>query len=474
MTISVHDSLSGKTVPFEPLNAPQVRLYVCGLTPYDHVHIGHARTYVAFDVIRRWLEYRGYRVKHVQNVTDVDDKIIARAAEVGEQPGELAARFDEEGRQAMRRLGIQDPHVMPKVSEHVQEIRELIAKLVERGAAYEAQGNVYFAVKSFPDYGRLSKVNVEEMLEGVRKEVAEGKRDALDFALWKKAKPGEPFWGSPWGPGRPGWHIECSAMAIEHLGRGMDIHGGGMDLKFPHHENEIAQSEAATGVRFVKHWMHTGFLTVNGEKMSKSLGNFITLTDALSKWRPEALRLFFVGTHYRSRIDFSEASVAQAGANVEYVWNTLASLEHAVRVAAAAEGTSRNPAGESMRQALADRRAAFETAMDDDLNTPVALAELLALCNAANRYLKEEAKPNAALVQETTATLRQLAGILGILPQAGGADDLAPRLVELLLELRSEARKRKDFATSDRIRDGLKAAGVVVEDTPTGAKWRRA
>lgn len=474
MPLRIHSTLTDKTEAFEPLNPPLVKMYVCGLTVYDNVHIGHARTYVAFDVIRRWLEYRGYRVKHVMNVTDVDDKIIARAQEVGKNPGDLAEFYDDEARRDLRRLHILEPHVVPKVSEHIQEIRELITKLVERGAGYVGAGNVYFSVKAFPDYGRLSRVNTDEMLEGVRKDVAEGKRDPLDFALWKKAKPGEPVWGSSWGPGRPGWHIECSAMSLEHLGRSMDIHGGGMDLKFPHHENEIAQSEAATGVKpFVRHWMHTGFLTVRGEKMSKSLGNFVTLRDALGKWKPQALRLFYVSTHYRSRIDFSEGAIEQAQANLETLWNTLASVEHAIKTAKEG-GTSVTPKADALRGAIAQRREAFEIAMDDDFNTPEALASMLQICNAVNAYLQQEKLVNVPLLQEAGATLRQLAGVFAVLTAESGEDDLTPRLVELLLELRAEARKRKDFATSDRIRDGLKAAGVVVEDTPTGQKWRRA
>ncbi|MHB8603980.1 MAG: cysteine--tRNA ligase [Thermoplasmatota archaeon] len=475
--VFITNTLTGKKERFEPLHAPDVKLYVCGLTVYDYVHIGHARTYVAWDVIRRYLERRGFRVTHVQNVTDVDDKIIARAKENGEDPIALARRFTDEADKDLDALAIRRAHHYPRVSDNIEGILAMTKTLIDNGHAYvgrDEHGNsVYFSVASDPDYGKLSHLNRDQMLEGVRKDVTEGKRDAADFALWKAAKPGEVSWPSPWGPGRPGWHIECSVMSTSLLGASFDIHGGGMDLTFPHHENEIAQSESATGVTpFVRYWVHTGFLTVEGEKMSKSLGNFITLRAALAEWQPEVLRLWFAGTHYRSAIDYSETGLAQAAKNVERIANALGNIEHAMK-AAPEPNAKTTGATAAMMAAISKRRHEFDAAMDDDFNTPLGLAALLGLVSDVNVYLAAAPdRPGLLAAHEALVGLGDVLGVIAKPASTAAAGDVAP-LLDLLLEARQAARAKKDFATSDRIRDRLAELGYVIEDAAGGPKWRR-
>jgi cysteinyl-tRNA synthetase len=467
------NTLTGKKEAFTPLHAPQVRMYVCGLTPYEEAHIGHARAYVAYDVMRRYLEHRGFQVKHVQNVTDVDDRIIAKAHERKMEPLKYAAEIHEKSVLAFDKLRIRRAHAYPKVSEHIPGIVEMTQTLIRKGHAYAAQDehgtSVYYSVESDPDYGKLSHLNREELLQGVRKDVAEGKRNAADFALWKASKPNESIaWDSPWGRGRPGWHIECSVMAKALLGETIDIHGGGWDLIFPHHENELAQSESANGQPFVRYWLHAGFLTVEGVKMSKSLGNFTTVNAALAEWKPEAVRLWFAGTHYRSPIDYSLAALGQADKSVERFTNMLANAKHALATAARKDA---NDADRKLLAQMAERVKAFEAAMDDDLNTPVALSVLFEMVGDVNRHL---ADPHAATLKSALDTFHQVAGIFDVLPDEAPveANDAAP-LLDLLMEVRQMARARKDFAASDRIRDRLLELGYVIEDAAGGARWRR-
>jgi cysteinyl-tRNA synthetase len=467
------NTLTGNKEEFRPLEGKKVRMYVCGLTPYDEAHIGHARAYVAYDVMRRWLERKGYDVTHIQNITDVDDKILARAHQLGEEPLALARRVHAGAEEAFARLRIRRPHQYPKVSESIGGIVEMTETLIRKGHAYVGQDehgrSVYFSVESDPDYGKLSRLNREELLQGVRKQVAEGKRHPADFALWKAAKPGEIAWDSPWGKGRPGWHIECSVMAKALLGETLDIHGGGWDLIFPHHENELAQSESANGRPFVRYWLHVGFLTVEGEKMSKSLGNFTTLDAALAEWPAEALRLWFAGTHYRSPIDYSLASLQQAAKNVERFGNMLANARHALRQPSRKE---EKPADAEFLALLDKRARDFEAAMDDDLNTPQALAVLFDVTGDVNKYL---ADPHAPTLEKGLARFQEMAAVFDVLPDEkaeAGVADVGP-LLDLLLELRQAARKRKDFAESDRIRDRLAELGYVIEDAANGPRWRK-
>lgn len=465
----VTNTLTGKKEPFEPLHAPQVGMYVCGLTPYEEAHIGHARAYVAYDVMRRYLEAKGHEVRHIQNITDVDDRIIARANDKGLAPLVYAQQVHDKSVEAFGRLRILPPHAYPKVSEHIGGIIEMSQTLIAKGHAYVGEDehgqSVYFSVESDEDYGKLSHLNREEMLEGVRKGVAGGKKNPADFALWKATKPGETVsWESPWGAGRPGWHIECSVMAKALLGESIDVHGGGWDLIFPHHENELAQSESANGKPFVKYWLHVGFLTVEGVKMSKSLGNFTTVNDALETWPPEALRLWFAGTHYRSPIDYSEAALAQALKNVERFGNMLNNARHAKT----REAT--NEADAAFEKLIEERAAAFGAAMDDDLNTPKALAVLFDLSSDINKYAGDA---HAATLQKALDTFARLESVFDIMPEARESGDESGPLLDLLLEVRQMARKRKDFEASDRIRDRLSELGFVIEDAAEGPRWRR-
>ena len=484
------NTLTGKKEEFRPLEGRKVGMYVCGLTPYEEAHIGHARAYVSYDVMRRWMERRGFEVRHIQNITDVDDRILAKAHQGGEDPLAYAQRIHDVSRDAFRKLRIRDAHAYPKVSEHIPGIVRMTEGLIAKGHAYVGQAepagpatsggraagqdehgrSVYFSVESDPDYGKLSHLNRDELLQGVRKDVAEGKRHPADFALWKATKPNEGVsWDSPWGRGRPGWHIECSVMAKELLGETVDVHGGGWDLIFPHHENELAQSESANGQPFVRYWLHVGFLTVEGVKMSKSLGNFTTLNAALQEWPAEAMRLWFAGTHYRSPIDYSLAALGQAAKNVGRFQNMLVNARHALATGARAE---QKPSDEVFLMGLENRLRAFEAAMDDDLNTPEALAVLFEMSSDVNRYLSD---PHKATLERALETFHHAAGVFDVLPdEKAEAADAAP-LLDLLLEVREMARARKDFAASDRIRDRLAELGYVIEDAGKGKgpRWRR-
>lgn len=460
MALSIYNTLSKVKEPFKPLEGNSVRMYVCGMTVYDFCHIGHARVMVAFDVVTRWLRHRGYDVIYVRNITDIDDKIIKRANENGE-PFEalvermIAAMHEDEGR-----LNVLRPDIEPRATGHIAGMHQMIQTLIDKGYAYApGNGDVYYRVTKFETYGKLSRRKIDELKIGARIEVDEVKEDPLDFVLWKAAKPGEPSWESPWGKGRPGWHIECSVMSTCCLGDTFDIHGGGPDLVFPHHENEIAQSEAATGKQYANAWMHAGAVRVDGEKMSKSLGNFFTIREVLEKYHPEVVRYLLVSSHYRSPINYSEESLREAKGALERFYNGLKGLPSAE----AAGG-----------ETFVDR---FAAAMDDDFNSPEACAVLFEMIREINRLRESDVQAAAGLA----AQLKALAGLLGVLQmepdaflKAGAEGKVDAAEVEALIAARLQARADKNWAESDRIRDQITALGVVLEDGKGGTTWRLA
>ncbi len=494
MTIRVYNTLTRTKEEFVPRDPGIVSMYVCGPTVYNHIHIGNARTFLTFDVIRKYLTFAGYEVRFVQNVTDVDDKIIARAAEEGREPGEIAADYTLAFRQAMDELGVERPTVSPKATETIPGMISMTERLIERGHAYVVDGDVYFAVRSFPEYGKLSGRNIDDLESGARVDVDERKQDPLDFALWKSAKPGEPRWPSPWGDGRPGWHLECSVMAEQQLGVTFDIHGGASDLIFPHHENEIAQSEAASGEPFVRYWLHGGLLQVNAEKMSKSLGNFMLLKDVLEQYSAPVIRLLMLQTHYRSPLDFSPDRLEEASRSYERLLTPLRNLDWAKRNRADRSFTEATPSAvEALEQGAQIARASFAEAMDDDFNTAGALAALFDLVRLVNGFLERYGiGDNARYVGRldvAATTLRDLLGVLGV--RTAGADsqseypvdvlplarDLAGYMgsdtgaaVDALLTARVVARTERNWAAADAVRDGLAQLGFTVEDTPSGAR----
>jgi cysteinyl-tRNA synthetase len=456
--IRISNTMTRTKEDFVPLAAGEVRMYVCGVTVYDYSHIGHARSAMVFDVIRRYLAFKGYRVTFVKNYTDVDDRIIKRANESGVTAREFAERFIAAEREDMASLGVLPADVDPKATDHVPEMIELIARLVASGHAYPVEGDVYFEIRRFPPYGRLSGKNLDELLAGARVEVDERKRDPRDFVLWKSSKPGEPAWDSPWGRGRPGWHIECSAMAMRYLGDSFDLHGGGEDLIFPHHECEIAQTEACTGKPFARYWVHNGMVNMGKEKMSKSLGNTLSIREIVKRHDPDALRLWMLGTHYRNMIEWSEERVEESARALE----RLARLLHDAAAVRDGGGPSTLP------EAFAEFRPRFEKAMDDDFNTPQALGVLFDFGRALAEARDRRTGSPGALVAGV-AELAQLARVLGLFgrgaPVAGpGAD------VERLVAARGEARARRDFKRADELRDEIARLGWLVEDTPAGAR----
>ena len=471
--MKVYNTLSGQKEEFVPGGDP-VLVYVCGVTPYSDCHIGHAMSYIVFDVVRRYLEHSGYNVRYVQNFTDIDDKIIARAASAGLSTAELAEGLIERYFDEMDRLNIRRADVYPRATGEVPKIIEVIAGLVEKGHAYQVGADVYFRVMSFPDYGKLSHRSLDSLMAGARIEVVEGKEHPMDFALWKGTKPGEPWWPSPWGQGRPGWHIECSAMSLKYLGERLDIHGGGQDLIFPHHENEIAQSEAFTGAKpFVKYWLHNGLLQLGEEKMSKSLGNLITVREALEGYSADAIRLFVLSSHYRSPLTYTDEGMEGAERGIERL-----------RLAAHRQGGS----GHSPIDVAAYRQR-FEVAMDDDFNTAQAIAALFDLAREINR-----AGDEGGSIEEAQETLRGLSGVLGLCLKEGqehidaapfaalavaqgievaGGDRSAAHYIEALVERRAELRRARDWAGADEVRSALAELGVVLEDSAQGTVWRR-
>ena len=450
--MKIHNTLSGKTEDFEALDG-KVNMYVCGITPYSASHIGHAMMSVIFDVVRRYLEFKGYDVRHIQNFTDIDDKMILAANSTGIDVADLAESNIADYLAEMDALNVARAHEYPRATAEIGKITEIIAKLIEKGYAYPVAGDVYFRVNRDEDYGKLSHRDLDGLMAGARVEVDERKEDAMDFALWKSQKPGEPAWESPWGMGRPGWHIECSAMAIKYLGSSIDIHGGGRDLIFPHHENEIAQSESFTDeVPFSRFWMHNGMLRLGEDKMSKSIGNIITVGEALSSYSPDALRLFFLSSHYRAPLLYTEANVAGQE-------RALERLKNAVRPASAAS------VGSTID--VSPAKAQFVEAMDDDFNTPRALAAMFELAREINR-----GKDEGADVLGAQDTLRELSGVLGISLDETAETSGAGPFVQMLVNVRTELRAARQFDIADSIRDRLSELGVTIEDTPEGTEWR--
>jgi cysteinyl-tRNA synthetase len=463
MGLRLYNTLSRNVEPFEPLEAGRVRMYVCGPTVYAQAHIGHAMSAVVFDVIRRFLEYRGYQVQHVMNYTDVEDKIIRRAAELGVAPDELARRHQWEFEQHLQDLNIELPSVRPQASSEIATIVDMIERLIAAGSAYVVDGDVYFRVTRHAGYGRLSGRRLEDMRAGARLEVDERKEDAADFALWKSAKAGEPSWPSPWGNGRPGWHIECSAMNLRYLGEQIDVHGGGNDLIFPHHENEIAQTESLTGKPFARYWVHNGMLQLKGEKMAKSLGNLVTVEEFLAKYEADVFRMMVLNSHYRGPLTYTEEVAVQAQAALERLRGGLRP---------ARPGGDAASSGPDLGRAAQSTREAFVGAMEDDFNTPSALAALFELVRSINQARDAGQPPELLAVGQ--AVLRELAGVLGLrldLRREASGDSAA--YIRLLVEIRDELRRAKQWALADRIRDGLAEVGVIVEDDPSGTRWER-
>jgi len=466
--IELHDSLTGQRQPLETLEPGHVRLYVCGITAYDYCHLGHARVMIVFDMFVRYLRARGWQVTYVRNVTDIDDKIITRANDSGDTSEAIALRFAAAMREDEAALGLVAPDQEPTATGHVEQIIAMIERLIETGAAYvgpsdDGHADVYYDVSTFAHYGALSGRRTEDLRAGARIAINESKTDPLDFVLWKAAKPEEPNWESPWGLGRPGWHIECSAMSTHCLGDSFDIHGGGLDLQFPHHENEIAQSEAATGQPYVKTWMHNGFVTVDDEKMSKSLGNFLTIRDVLDRYDAETVRYFVLSSHYRSPLAYNTDAMAAATSALSRLYTALRDVPTTGHTSAAADAFE----------------ARFTRAMADDLNTPPAIAVLFEMARECNRYKKDQPEEAGAIAARLAALGAQI-GLLQQAPEAflqggqqAGADALEAETIEDMLRARREARKAKDFARADEIRDQLTAGGIALEDGPDGTLWRR-
>ncbi len=474
--LRIYNTMTQKKDEFKPLNGNKVGMYACGMTVYDKPHIGHARKEVAMDLIVRWLRHLGYELTYVRNFTDVDDKIIQRANERNISIKELTEENIEAFYRAVDALGSVRPDVEPKATEHIEHIITMVQQLIDNGIAYEVNGSVYYSVEKFKGYGKLSGRNIEDMIAGARVEVEDEKKNPLDFALWKASKPGEPAWPSPWGEGRPGWHIECSAMSTSYLGNTFDIHAGGRDLIFPHHENEIAQSEGATGEEFVRYWVHNGFLTVEGEKMSKSLGNFITVDEAMEKYHPEVLRYFMLATHYRTPIDFAMSRLAESERQLLYFYSTLEQLYSLADKTKEVEPEQ----DEHARQFWTE----FEASLNDDFNTPRAYAALFGFFTHLNNVLpSKKTRPSAAILNGYKAVLQEVSSVLGFLDKQPSSikEEIKSvqikRLgidkdeVERLITERNEKRKAKDFAAADAIRDQLLSMSITIKDTPNGTEW---
>ena len=453
--MKLYNTLSGQVEEFVPAEANVVKMYVCGVTPYSATHVGHALSYVVFDTLRRYLEHKGYEVRHIQNFTDIDDKIIQRAQESGVSEDELVEEFIGDYFHTMDALNIQRASEYPRATREIPRIIDAISGLIDRGHAYPAAGDVYFRVTSKDDYGKLSHRTLDSMIAGARIQVDENKEHPMDFVLWKGAKSGEPSWDSPWGPGRPGWHIECTAMSLEYLGEQLDIHGGGQDLVFPHHENEIAQSECYTGAKpFSRYWMHNGLLQLGSDKMSKSLGNLVSVVDALERYSPDAMRLYFLSSHYRTPLAYSDEGAAAVERSLERVRRALV------------PGNGSGPQVD-----VETHRARFAAAMDDDLNTPQAVAALFDLARDINR-----GRDAGQSIGSGQAALRELGGVLGLTFEdrpSAEADLAAAPFIDLLVSVRTELRAARQFALADQIRDGLAEQGVTLEDGPQGTQWQR-
>lgn len=489
MALRVYNTLTSEKELFVPLVPGRVGMYVCGVTVYDYCHIGHARAGVVFDIIYRYLKYAGYDVTYIRNYTDIDDKIINRANQEGTDYRTIADRYIQAFDEDMARLGLAKPTAEPKATDHIGGIIGIIEALIAKGHAYVSEGDVYYAVETFPDYLKLSGRNLEEMQAGARVEVGDKKRHPMDFALWKGSKPGEPWWQSPWGNGRPGWHIECSAMSMEFLGKTFDIHGGGKDLVFPHHENEIAQSEGANGCRFVRYWLHNGFVNINAEKMSKSLGNFFTIREVLEKYDPETLRFFILSAHYRSPIDFSDQNLDEAQSGLERIYACLASMDDMLNgqsppseIAAGHLST----VGLELQEKADGFIARFAEAMDDDFNSAQALGVLFETVRGANRYLAEAngiTPLSLALIARVRHLFVEAGSVLGLFTSVpsvwlegikaakAGQIDISSDEIERLIAERAEARAARNFRRGDEIRDLLLAKGIVLLDSAQGTVW---
>lgn len=483
MSIRIYNTLTRAKEPLRPIEEGHVKLYVCGITSYDYCHVGHARSALVFDMVVRYLRHRGYRVTFVRNFTDIDDKIINRANEQGIDSATLALRFINEFYTDMDALGTLRPDIEPKATEHVPEMIALVEDLIAKDMAYPANGDVYYRVERFAKYGQLSGRGLENMQAGARVEINEKKEHPMDFVLWKGAKPGEPKWPSPWGDGRPGWHIECSAMSRKYLGETFDIHGGGQDLVFPHHENEIAQSCGASGKPFANLWMHHGFVTIKDEKMSKSLGNFLTIRDVLKQYDPEVLRLFIFSTQYRNPLDFTEIALLDAKSGLERMYDCLAQVDGL----AAGDPSVTGCIPEKDRQGLEELQTRFHAAMDNDFNTAQALAHLFDAVKAMNKLLRllpdTPATVDVHFLQKTVTLFRELAGVLGLVqrdPATVVAEykaremagiSLSEEEIKSLIDKRNQARANKDWATSDEVRDYLLSHRIILKDSPEGTRW---
>ncbi|PKH11533.1 MULTISPECIES: cysteine--tRNA ligase [Planomicrobium] len=465
MTIQIFNSLSRTKEPFVPLEEGKVKMYVCGPTVYNYIHIGNARPVIVYDTVRRYLEYRGYDVHYISNFTDVDDKLIKAANELGETVPEIAERFIKAYFDNTEALGCAKADAHPRVTEHMEQIIEFIEALIEKGFAYESQGDVYYRTRKFEGYGKLSHQSVDELKVGARIETGDKKEDELDFVLWKAAKPNEISWDSPWGEGRPGWHIECSVMAREHLGDTIDIHAGGQDLTFPHHENEIAQSEAYTGKPFARYWMHNGYINIDNEKMSKSLNNFVLVNDILKEMDPQVLRFFMLSVHYRHPINYSQQLVEDAVAGLERLRTSYSNLKH--RLSVSAELGDHSDIWLAKIEAI---KKEFIETMDDDFNTAHGISKLFDLSRLANTYLLEK-QTSSEVMKTFLSVFDELAGVLGL--PFKQEEELLDAEVEALLLERIEARKNRDFARADEIRDLFKEKNIILEDTAQGTRWKR-
>ena len=499
MSLKIFNSLTRKKDEFITVEKKKVKMYVCGMTVYSDAHIGHARTYFAFDVIRRYLEYKDYKVIYIQNITDVDDKIIEAAKREGVEALDYSRKFTNRCLDDLDNLGIRRADIYPKASDTIPDMIEMIQKIIQKGYGYEVNGDVYFSVKKFKDYGKLSGQKLDDLLSGVRIESDDKKYSPLDFALWKKAKAGEPAWNSPWGMGRPGWHIECSTMSSKHLGLPFDIHGGGMDLRFPHHENEIAQAETATGKLFSRYWIHVGLLTVNGEKMSKSIGNIVNIKDLLKKWDPEVVRFFFAQTHYRSPPDFSEKALKNAEKGLNRIHRLRERLKKLSNDACVNIDESKflSKDDKDYYKIICDFKYNFDQVMDDDFNTPGAVAILFDFVNKSNSYFKNTSNPNIDLCKYALNNFEIIGGVLTLFQPKSVLNDLnddllfeklkkilfqyeqnvkeksIDELIDKILTIRQNARNKKDWNISDKIRNDLEEIGFEIQDTNVGTTWRK-
>jgi cysteinyl-tRNA synthetase len=489
MTIRVYNTLTGKKEDFVPLHEGKVGMYVCGVTVYDLCHIGHARSAIIFDILYRYLRYRGYEVTFVRNFTDIDDKIINRANQEGVDYKIIAERYIREFGVDMGGLGLEKASIEPRATDHIPGMIELVSGLIEKGYAYPEGGDVFFSVERFKEYGKLSKRNLEEMQAGARVEIDEKKKNPLDFVLWKGSKPGEPFWESPWGKGRPGWHIECSVMSMKYLGETFDIHGGGKDLVFPHHENEIAQSEGATGKPFARYWIHNGFINIDKEKMSKSLGNILTIKEVVKEWHPEVLRLFFLSSHYRSPLDYSEESLKEAKSGLDRFYATLKTVEDELKKPPQPDpGKVNSPAFKEAQKAIDSFQTRFEEAMDEDFNTAETLGYFFDLQTHLNNLLNlSKGRPTEeilSVMRKGADHFSRIGSVFGLFKEdpesylnsqrnAGLKKlNLSEEEIRKLIDERNIARREKNWKRSDEIRNDLLNQGIILEDSPSGTNWK--